>query len=218
MEVQVRVPGDYPVVATAVNQTFDPYHFFGVLSTDYVHITEGPLARRYSSRRVGQASVQDPVEAADSGGGLFAEMASEVKDLSGLTDRQLGQVFPVSREQFQRWRTGREDHPSEAHIRRMAALRELLQDAGSRVDSIREWLLIPQAGINPYDLLCQARFEEVWMLLTELPSRLRSRVQLGQDGAWEQLPRAAVRGTSEPDRSPPIPIDDDDDDDDDDDE
>jgi len=58
-------------------------------------------------------------------------MTIEVKERSGLTDEQVGKIFPVTREQFQRWRTGREDRPSEAHIRRMAALNELLGDVAT---------------------------------------------------------------------------------------
>lgn len=168
VSVNVRVPIDYPIVATAVNAAFEPHHFYGVLTTDQpaaARSVAAPRAHRGSAASVQVADDPEPSPV------QFAEMATQVKERSGLTDEQLGRIFPVTREQFQRWRTGREDRPSEGHIRRMAALNELLGDVATRVDSVRDWLLIPSGDISPYDLLCQARFEEVWRLVTERPSR-----------------------------------------------
>jgi hypothetical protein len=87
----------------------------------------------------------------------------------------------------------------------------LLDDVATRVDSVREWLLIPSADLSPYDLLTQARFEEVWGLATGRSSRVESHLRLSEDGSWEQVPRVAVRSNNEPDNSPPITVSDDDD-------
>jgi hypothetical protein len=208
VSVNVRVPLDHPIVATAVNATFEPHHFYGVLTTNEPRDAPALPAPRSPRRSATAVHVADEVEPSL---GQFAEMAAQVKERSGLTDEQLGRIFPVTREQFQRWRTGREDRPSEAHIRRMAALNELLDDVATRVDSVRDWLLIPSGDISPYDLLCQARFEEVWRLVTARPSRLASQLRLSEDGSWEQVPRVAVRASNEPDNSPPITVSDDDD-------
>ena len=209
VSVNVRVPIDYPIVATAVSAAFEPHHFYGVLTTtDQSHDAQSVSAPRSHRRSAATVQVADDQEPSL---GQFAEMATQVKERSGLTDEQLGRIFPVTREQFQRWRTGREDRPSEAHIRRMAALDDLLGDVATRVDSVRDWLLIPSGDVSPYDLLCQARFEEVWRLVTERPSRLSSHLRLSEDGSWEQVPRVAVRSSNEPDNSPPITVSDDDD-------
>ncbi len=203
VSVNVRVPIDYPIVATAVNAAFEPHHFYGVLTANQPHHVESIPTSRSRHRSVATVQVAaDPEPSL----GQFAEMATQVKERSGLTDEQLGRIFPVTREQFQRWRTGREDRPSEAHIRRMAALDDLLGDVATRVDSVRDWLLIPSGDASPYDLLCQARFEEVWRLVTERPSRLSSQLRLSEDGSWEQVPRVAVRSSNEPDNSPPITV------------
>jgi len=37
VSVNVRVPIDYPIVATAVNAAFEPHHFYGVLTTGQPH-------------------------------------------------------------------------------------------------------------------------------------------------------------------------------------
>jgi hypothetical protein len=208
--VNVRVPSNYPLVATAVNAAFAPYRFYGVLAPEEPEgVTTTFVSHNTCAPTTPTATEipEDQVPAPDS----FAELASQAKERSGLTDEQLGKIFPVTREQFQRWRTGKEDRPSTAHIRRMAALNEMFTDAATRVETVRDWLLIPSGGLSPYDLLCQARFEEVWRLLTQSPSSVASRLRLAEDGAWEQVPRVAVRSSNEPDNSPPITVSDDDD-------
>lgn len=207
--VNVRVPGNYPLVATAVNAAYEPYSFYGVLTPqEPERVTTTFVSHTWAQPTpTATEATEDPAPAPDS----FAELATQVKERSGLTDEQLGKIFPVTREQFQRWRTGKEDRPSTAHIRRMAALNEMFADAATRVEIVRDWLLIPSGGLSPYDLLCQARFEEAWRLLTQSPSSVASQLRLSEDGAWEQVPRVAVRSSNEPDNSPPITVSDDDD-------
>lgn len=207
--VNVRVPSNYPLVATAVNAAYEPYSFYGVLTPhEPEQVTTTFVSHTWAqSTPTATEATEDPAPAAES----FAELTTQVKERSGLTDEQLGKIFPVTREQFQRWRTGKEDRPSTAHIRRMAALNEMVADAATRVEIVRDWLLIPSGGLSPYDLLCQARFEEAWRLLTQSPSSVASQLRLSEDGAWEQVPRVAVRSSNEPDNSPPITVSDDDD-------
>lgn len=209
VQVNVRVRSDHPVIATAVDSAFQPYNFYGILTADEPETAVPFVTHGWTSPAVAVPEVVEDDTSPPSGS--FAEMAMQVKERAGLSDEQLGRIFPVTREQFQRWRTGRAERPSPAHIRRMASLRDMIADAETRVDSVRDWLLIPSDEVSPYDLLCQARFEEAWNRLARRPSVLKPEVRLSEDGAWEQVPRVAVRSSMDPDNSPPILVSDDDD-------
>lgn len=138
------------------------------------------------------------------------QAAAEIKSISNLSDEALGEIFPVTREHFGRWRSGRERSPSEGNLRQLLALRHLMRDLRERVDSPREWLLSPIEGVpealSPYELLRRARFEDVWHLLEAMPSRAETRYHLDEEGGWTSSPAAAVPFDHEPDDSPSIPL------------
>ena len=46
-----------------------------------------------------------------------AAVASEVRDLSGLSAEKLGDIFPIERESYQRWISGKQQSPSEGEPR-----------------------------------------------------------------------------------------------------
>lgn len=145
-----------------------------------------------------------------------AELAADVKAISGLSDEALAQIFPVTREHFCRWRMGREVAPSEANLRQLVALRQLLRDLRQRVDSPKAWLRAPiengDGATSPYELLRRARLEDVWHLVEAMPSAVETRYRLDEEGGWTASPSAAVPYDHEPDDSPSIPLDWDDED------
>ncbi|MBA2311202.1 MAG: hypothetical protein H0V97_00160 [Actinobacteria bacterium] len=109
--------------------------------------------------------------------GSPADVAREVRELSGLTSEAVGDIFPVARESYQRWISGRST-PAAADVRRLLALRHLLRDLKDRVPDVRSWLLSPVdqgSALTPYDLLKQARIGVVWDLGVEIPSQKLSR-------------------------------------------
>ena len=53
-----------------------------------------------------------------------AAVASDVRDLSGLSAGKLGDIFPIERESYQRWISGK-NTPSEGNLERLLALRHL---------------------------------------------------------------------------------------------
>src|SRR5206468_424785 len=55
-----------------------------------------------------------------------AAVAREVRDLSGLSAEKLGDIFPIERESYQRWISGK-NIPSEGNFERLLALRHFLR-------------------------------------------------------------------------------------------
>ena len=126
-----------------------------------------------SDEDVGHAGVIEEAEAA-----LelppSALVAREVRDLSGLTARQLGDVFPVARENFQRWISG-DITPSDDNFERLLSLRHFFRALADRVDDPKVWLLSPledSAGEpSAYSLLVHGNLAALWDAVAVLPSR-----------------------------------------------
>jgi hypothetical protein len=98
-----------------------------------------------------------------------AAAAREIRALSGLTAEQLGDLFPVSRESFQRWLTG--TPPNQVNLARLMALRHFLRALSDRVDDPRAWLYAPLGvgpdAITPYDLLRRGQLTTLWEVLAD---------------------------------------------------
>ena len=61
--VNVRVPIDYPIVATAVNAAFEPYHFYGVLTANEPNRSPLRTSRHRSVATVQVAASRAPPSA-----------------------------------------------------------------------------------------------------------------------------------------------------------
>lgn len=97
-----------------------------------------------------------------------AELASAVREYSGLSSSALSKIFPVSRETYQRWVSGNA-RPTAHNLRRLHQLADYVS-AVSSVTNPRNFLLRPMSaspeGETAYDLLCQGRLAEAWTLLS----------------------------------------------------
>lgn len=93
------------------------------------------------------------------------QVTTQLAELTGLHDRELGRLFPgqVSREHFQRWRTGKSDKPTAANRRRMWFLLRLFERLARGGVTVRDWLRNPTTidERTPYDLVRVGRFDEV---------------------------------------------------------
>lgn len=102
-----------------------------------------------------------------------ASVAREVRDLSGLSAGKLGDLFPVERESFQRWMSGKLT-PSSANLERLLALRHFLRALADRVEDRKSWLLSPltegAASPTAYELLKTGNLRTLWDSIVNLPS------------------------------------------------
>lgn len=122
-----------------------------------------------------------------------AILADEVRQLSGLSTQALGAIFPVVRESYQRWVSGRTT-PSEGDLRRLLALRELFHHLRDRVPNVRNWLFTPiQPGVTPYDLLKEGRISEVWDEAIRLNRQTLSTAR-NREGEFSGVLEGGVRG------------------------
>jgi hypothetical protein len=107
-----------------------------------------------------------------------ASVAREVRDLSGLSAGKLGDLFPVERESFQRWMSGKLT-PSSANLERLLALRHFLRALADRVDDRKSWLLSPltegAASPTAYEVLKTGNLRTLWDAIVDLPSTARRR-------------------------------------------
>ena len=127
-----------------------------------------------------------------------ALIAREIRDLSGLSARQLGAVFPVARENFQRWTTG--TPPSEANLERLLGLRHFFRAVADRVDDPKNWMLSPISAVadspTPYSLLVRGDLTTPWDVLAELPSRTSAEVVYDSEGNRGLRIGGSTRGRS----------------------
>lgn len=127
-----------------------------------------------------------------------AVIAREIRDLSGLSARQLGAVFPVARENFQRWTTG--TPPSEANLERLLGLRHFFRAVADRVDAPKNWMLSPISAVadspTPYSLLVHGDLTTPWDALAELSSRASAKVVYDSEGNRGLRIGGSTRGRS----------------------
>lgn len=130
-----------------------------------------------------------------------AVVASEVRDLSGLSAEKLGDIFPIERESYQRWISGK-NTPSEGNLERLLALRHYFRAVADRVDSPKAWLLSPLVeGVmssSPYDLLRSGNFSSAWDALSTLQSRAERHTRRASDGSEAVVIEGSVRGGNAP--------------------
>ena len=135
----------------------------------------------------------------------IAEIAARVAARSGLKDRELALLFRVTRETFQRWRTGALRNPTPANRRQLGLLLRLLEDLDQREIKADQWLLnVSQIDdLTPYELLVRGRLDDVERLAAMLPSKSAPRDSTGADGLpvtrADTLPAFAPHGEELPD-------------------
>lgn len=184
---------------TAVISTFtsDVHDTLDILQDASTVLLKQIMGRRTASVTGVAGTLPDDVEDLP---GSPALVAQEVRALSGLTSEMLGAIFPVARESYQRWISGRST-PATGDVRRLLTLRHLFRDLRSRVPDVRSWLLTPidhphSRGSTPYDLLRQGKINDVWDLIIEIPSHKSSRVYRRDDGEVVLLVERSSRSPS----------------------
>lgn len=150
---------------------------------------------------VGAALAADPAPLTADPTPESAAVASEVRDLSGLSAEKLGDIFPIERESYQRWISGK-NTPSEANLERLLALRHYFRAVADRVESPKAWLLSPlvegaMSG-SPYDLLRAGNLSSAWEALSTLPSRVERHTRRASDGSEAVVIEGSVRGRNAP--------------------
>jgi hypothetical protein len=127
-----------------------------------------------------------------------AVAALEVRELSGLSAEQLGALFPVRRENFQRWLAGA--RPSRANLERLLALRYFLRAAHDRIEDPATWLFQPLerlGPLTPYGLLERGRLSALWRELPRHPHAATSRL-IDAEGSTGVLARGSLRSDERP--------------------
>lgn len=126
-----------------------------------------------------------------------ALVAAEVREISGLSAKKLGAIFPVERESFQRWLSG-EQTPSEAHLERLLTLRHFLRALEQRVPDPTSWLLAPihdeQATPSAYEVLRSGNLTDLWAAISALPSSAPRRTYLSEEGGFATVVDGSLRG------------------------
>lgn len=114
-----------------------------------------------------------------------ADLAREVRDLSGLSAARLAELFPVERETYQRWITG--SPPSSANEERLLAIRHFLRELTHRVSNVRTWLLAPLVdgadSPSAFEVLKGGRLAELWDAIADLPSTAGRQTYVASDGS-----------------------------------
>jgi hypothetical protein len=150
---------------------------------------------------VGAALAASPAPLATDPAPESAAVASEVRDLSGLSAEKLGEIFPIERESYQRWISGK-NTPSEGNLERLLALRHYFRAVADRVDSPKAWLLSPLVegamSTSPYDLLRSGNLSSAWEALSTLPSRIERHTRRASDGSEAVVIEDSVRGRNAP--------------------
>jgi transcriptional regulator with XRE-family HTH domain len=90
------------------------------------------------------------------------DIASRIQQLSSMSDAKLADLFRVTRETFNRWRSGAMTNPSVGTRRRLGMALRLLEELAARGVSTSDWLVNPSSvsGTTPYDLLREGRIDE----------------------------------------------------------
>lgn len=130
-----------------------------------------------------------------------SQAAHELRELSGLSARQLGEIFPVARESFQRWVSG-DLSPSAENLQRLMALRHFLRALADRVPDARAWLLTPLPGTQgnetPLDRLARGDMAQLWRAIADFPSRSSPEAVIDAEGDRGVVVRSSLRGTDAP--------------------
>jgi len=124
-----------------------------------------------------------------------AEVARELRRLSGLSARQLGAIFPIARENYQRWMSGALT-PSAANLQRLLALRHFVRELTNRVESSKLWLLEPisAGGSTPHELLCRGDLRTLWDAVSHLPVAIPSEIVVDAKGDHGVSIASSLRG------------------------
>lgn len=100
------------------------------------------------------------------------QLALDLRERSQLTDAEIGELFPVTRETFNRWRTGTLTIGRE-NLARLRSIHSLVLEADNRTSSLRDWLLSADVAGNdetsPLELLKTHQYTRLWNLVTGLP-------------------------------------------------
>ncbi len=162
-------PATY-MIEVVKNQVERSYSYFDALyaiGDDMVMMVEAKYKPPTGRFQVEQAPVEVEPELPES-----ALAAREVRELSGLSAGRLGDVFPVHREIFQRWTSGKP--PSAANLERLLALRHFLRALAERVADPNSWLLSPldegAASPTAYEVLKTGNLRALWNAIVDLPS------------------------------------------------
>ena len=127
----------------------------------------------YADRDSSAPEIADVGLASDCPAPRHSELARELRDNSGLSAAVLGDALGVSREQFQRWMSGRPisdpRHGQLAFLHTVA--RELVRKLGD--EGARIWWQTPGAdGVAPKELLQRRLLDRVHMLVVEEADRM----------------------------------------------
>lgn len=105
------------------------------------------------------------------------QLTTRLSELTGLPDDELAQLFlgrasreRVSREHYQRWRTGRKENSTKANRRRMWFLVRLFEQLAQAEVAIQDWVRNASSSdhLTPFDLLKLGRFDEVEYLAARM--------------------------------------------------
>lgn len=134
-----------------------------------------------------------------------ALVASRIAGLTGLSDRELGQLFPgqVSREHFHRWRSGKSDNPTTANRRRLWFLLRLFERLAQGSVSVPDWIRNPTGvdDLTAVELLRLGRFDEVERLAAQVIVRPERKEIISPEGRpifLEHGPASFAPRTDEP--------------------
>jgi len=126
-----------------------------------------------------------------------ALVAWEVRDLTGLAADKLAELFPVERESYQRWLSGR-TRPSSANLERLLAFRHFLRELANRVEDPKIWLLAPlsegTSSITPYEALKAGNLSAAWDAIADLPSKATRYAREAPDGETLIVTEGSLRG------------------------
>jgi len=104
-----------------------------------------------------------------------ARLARELREMTGMSARELGSCLGVSREQYSRWISGRpiSDHRCGQLVHLHTVMRDLVRRLGT--DQTRIWLRTPVASaqdvelITPVELLQRRLVGQILRMITDLP-------------------------------------------------
>jgi transcriptional regulator with XRE-family HTH domain len=126
-----------------------------------------------------------------------ALIAREVRDVSGLSAQKLGEIFPVERESYQRWMSGK-TVPSADNLERLLALRHFFSELSNRIADAKTWLFAPfaeeGASGSRFDALKAGKLTALWESIADLPSKKPRHTREMDDGTVLTVTEGALRG------------------------
>jgi transcriptional regulator with XRE-family HTH domain len=125
-----------------------------------------------------------------------ASVARDVRDLSGLSAREIGAIFPVERETVQRWLSGA-IVPSSSNLQRLLTLRHFFRALRSRVDDPKTWLFSPiEESIDlrtAYEMLSAGNLSALWDAIASIPTTAERKTYLAEDGSFVTVAEGSRR-------------------------